>query len=236
MGIGAADEAIAVIVGAGLLLGGAGAASASSISFGPQSFSVQQSTTPMQTLDFDQFSSSLGTLNEVDISLTGSTIGGGATANLTGGEGGIATSSFTATLEVTGPGATTEFSGAVSASATCQNNFRFPFTCTSGLVAPTLGAGAFTPNPVVLTTSLAPFVGTGTVGLLAEIAGFAPSSSCTASFQPTCNNTSDVSWAGSVTVTYLYTPSSAVPEPGALGVFAAGLVGLGLLEGLRRRV
>src|SRR5215467_13999418 len=106
MGIGAVDEAIAVIVGAGLLLGGAGAASASTISFGLQSFSVQQSTTPSQTLDFNQFSPSLGTLNEVDILLTGSTIGGGATANLTGGEGGIAKSSFTAMLDVVEPGAT----------------------------------------------------------------------------------------------------------------------------------
>ena len=122
MGIGAVDEAIAVIVGAGLLLGGAGAASASTISFGPQSFSVQHSTTPSQTLDFDQFSPSLGTLNEVDILLTGSTIGGGATANLTGGEGGIAKSSFTAMLEVVEPVATNALSGTVSASATCQSN------------------------------------------------------------------------------------------------------------------
>ena len=198
-------------------------------------FQFRKSTTPSQTLDFAQFSPSLGTLNEVDILLTGSTIGGGATANLTGGEGGIAQSSFTATLDVVGPGATNALSGAVSASATCQNNFTFPFTCSSGLVPPTLGVGAFTPNPAMITTSLTPFVGTGTVGLVTEIATFTPTSSCTNAVDATCNNTSDVSWSGSLTVTYLYTPNIAVPEPGGLGVLAAGLVGLGLLDRLRRR-
>ena len=227
------DDAIAVIVGAGLLLGGAGMASAATISVGPEAFSVQQSTGPTQTLDFSQFSTSLGTLDQVDISLSGSTLGGGASANLTGGEGGIASSSFSATLSVIGPTSETELTGTVSASATCQS-FSFPFTCSSGLVAPTLGAGAFTPNPVTLTTGLAPFEGAGLVSLIAEITGFTPTSSCTGSFFPVCNNTSDVSWAGSLTLTYHYTPLNPVPEPAAFGVFAAGLAGLMLVRRPRR--
>lgn len=226
------DDAIAVIVGAGLLLGGAGVASAATISVGPEAFSVQQSTVPTQTLDFSQFSTSLGILDQVDITLSGSTRGGGASANLTGGEGGIASSSFSATLSVTGPGSMTEFSGAVSASATCQSS-SFPFTC-SNSAAPSLAPGAFTPNPVILTTGLAPFEGSGLVSLLAEITGFVPKSSCTGSFSPICNNTSDVSWSGSLTLTYHYTPLTPVPEPAAFGLFAAGLAGLVMTRRPRR--
>jgi MYXO-CTERM domain-containing protein len=76
---------------------------------------------------------------------------------------------------------------------------------------------------------------TDIVDLVTEIASFTPTSSCTNAFAPTCNNTSDVSWSGSLTLTYVYTPNNAVPEPGGLGVFAVGLLGLGLLKGLRRQ-
>lgn len=233
MGVGSFDNTIAMIAGAGLLLGGAGAACASTISSGPSPFSVDVAS-PTQTLDFDQFSPSLGTLNQVDISLTGSTIGGGVTAILTGGEGGMASSLFTATLSVLGPGPTTELTGAVSASASCDNPFTFPFSCSSGLVAPTLGAGAFTPNPQTITLALAPFVGLGTVGLSSAIIDYLPITSCSG-FGATCNNMADLSWSGSLTVTYDYTPNNPVPEPGTLGLFAAGLVGLGVAGRSRQR-
>ena len=234
MGIGSVDGAIAMIAGAGFLLGGAGAAFASTISSGPQPFSVD-APTPTQTLDFDQFSPLLGTLNEVDISLAGSTIGGGATAILTGGEGGMAGSLFTATLSVIGPGPTTELTGAVAASASCHNDFTFPFSCSSGLVAPSLSAGAFVPNPQTITTALAPFIGPGTVSLSSEIIDYLPITSCSGFFGPTCDNMADLSWLGALTITYDYTPSNPVPEPGALGLFAVGLLGVGLAGRSRPR-
>jgi hypothetical protein len=223
--------ALAVVAGAGLLLGGAGVANANQT----LSFAVQQSTTASQTLDFDQFDTTLGTLTEVDILLSGSAIGLGSDFSLTGGEGsGVA--AYTAQLNVIGPASTVELGGAAHASAQCSE-----FNgdgCNSGLQGPTLSS-AIAPNPAAITnTSLfAPFEGTGTVGLTAAIQDFDLDNSCSP-FEPdpgSCSYSNDLSWSGTLEVSYVYTPAAggtAVPEPASLALFGGGLLAL---AGLRRR-
>ena len=142
--------ALVVVTGAGLLMGGAGIASAETLNF-----SVQQSTTPSEPLGFTQFNTLLGTLTEIDITLSNSIIGDGSEVSLTGGEGnGMA--GFTASLDVIGPSSTLETGGA-SASATCNDSGG---SCDSGLQAPT-STSTIAPNPVVITnrTLFAPHEG-----------------------------------------------------------------------------
>ena len=102
-------------------------------------------------------------------------------------------------------------------------------------------------------TGLAPFIGGATFDLDVELtlsvplgtsgigSGFicTPSGpSPTPSSIPTqCNVSAIASWAGGLTVTYTYDPvATAVPEPAALGLFATGLIAVGVLTRRRRRL
>jgi hypothetical protein len=217
--------ALAVVAGAGLLLGGAGAAHAGQ-SLG---FSVQHSTNGTQTLDFGQFDTALGTLTEVDVLLSGSVVGDGSQISLTGGEGsGVA--GFTASLDLVGPNLVTELSGMATASASC--NTGSAIGCSSGLNAPALNSGAFVPNPATITAPalLLPFEGTGTVGLSPSIDDFTLNNNCSPNspFPATCVPSNDVSWAGTITLSYKYEPASgpAVPEPASVLLLGTGLAAL----------
>ena len=222
--------ALAVVTGTGLLLGGAGAAWAGVT----DTFAVQESTTPSHILNFNQFDTSLGTLNEVDILLSGSTLGDGSQISLTGGEGsGMA--SFTASLDVLGPASALELTGGVSASASC--GAPDIYACSTSLQSPVLGTGAFQPNPVQITAAgaLPAFEGAGTVGLTVGIDDWALNNTCTPYpyYPATCDPSNNLSWSGSIEISYLYTPNGApVPEPASLLVFASGLLAF---AGVRRR-
>lgn len=202
-------------------MGGAGGANAAS-----QPFSVQESTTSSDALSFNQFDTSQGTLNSIDITLSNSLTGLGSAVSLTGGEG-SGNAGFTASLDIIGPGGTLE-SGSAMASASCP----ISYSCDSGLRAPTQTAP--TPNPADITNSLlfAPFEGTGTVDLTAAIDNFAASSNdgCTWTTAPgTCDVSNDLSWGGTIDLAYNYTPTESgqsVPEPGSLVLLGSGLIGL----------
>lgn len=106
--------ALAVMTGIGVLLGGAGGAEAAR-----SAFSLDTGGSTSQAVNFAQFDPSLGTLNSVTITLSGSGTSGSAFAQVTCGEGGDrATADLSGTLQVTGP-AGVLFSAATAVCASC---------------------------------------------------------------------------------------------------------------------
>jgi len=217
----------ATMVGVASLLGGAGFADAAL-------FSVQESGTAAQLVGFQQFDPGLGTLTEVDVTLSNGAIGGGSSFSITGAEGGSSGStSFTTTLRVTDPNAATVFSGSFGASAACSiSNPGFGQICSNGLNPPT--PGSFTPAPAAITTGLAAFIGLGTFNLTAEIFNFqvgAPNCVLLTPGGPppgTCTPSNDISWSGTLTIDYQFTPAAnGVPEPASFALLGVGMLGLG---------
>jgi hypothetical protein len=228
---GSRGAALTAIAGAGLLLGGVDAMAAS------QSFSVQESTTAASTLMFSPFQTSLGTLTEVDISLSNPLAGIGASINITGGEGGnSATAGFSADLNITGPGSDLLFTGAASSSTQCTVLVT-PGSCSNSAPV-TLASGAFTPGTVALTnpTDLAFWDTLANVGVGVAIDSFTTDDDCATAGAARCTPTDDISFTGTLTVTYQYTPASGTPtpEPWSLAIFGSGLAGLGFMR-LRRQ-
>jgi len=226
--------ALAVMAGAGLLLGGAGAAKAG------QSFSVQETATSSQTLSFSPFDTSLGTLTEVDVLLSGASASLGSTFGITGGEGGASpangSASFTANLDITGPGAESLFTAGASSSASCSVSSPTGTGSCSDSKPVTLAGGGFTPDPAVLTspTDLALWDTPSDVDVLVGIDNFVPGYVCTLALNVgSCSHTNDVLFGGQLSVTYDYTPASGVPEPRGIALFGTALLGLGLVR--RRR-
>ena len=43
----------------------------------------------------------------------------------------------------------------------------------------------------------------------------------------TCTPTNDISWSGTLSLTYVYTPDTGVPEPGGGAALLTGMAGLG---------
>jgi hypothetical protein len=224
------STAFGIIAGAGLSLGWADMASAG------QSFSLRESVTAAGTISFAPFDTSLGTLTEVDIALSSPLAGIGSTASLTGGEGGShATAAFTADLNIVGPGSVTLFTAQASSTTSCLV-VTTPGSCSTS-AGVTLASGAFLPNPVALTspTDLAFWDTALNVDLAVAIGNFTRHDVCVPVATGSCSNTDDVSFSGTVDVTYQYTPTTSTPEPWSIALFASSLAGLGFIRTRQRR-
>jgi hypothetical protein len=227
--------------GLGVLLGGAGMADATQM----QNFSLPlSSTTASTTATFDTFDPALGSLSDVVVELSNVIIGGGSMFSITGAEGGsLGSTSFVAALSVTDPSLTSLFAGSYGASAGCTapNAPQFNQSCSQGPVMPTdqvSSPGSFHPTTVgVPSTDWAAFIGAGsTVDLSEAISSFVVGLEVCDLIGSLghCTLTNNISWSGTLSLTYDYTPATIVPEPDGTAVLLIGLAGLAWVD--RRRL
>jgi len=217
--------ALAIMGGAGLLAGSAGEAVAATTVPQTLPYSVTASDTSnpaSQTLNFNQFNSALGTLTEVDISVSNERESGSVSItdnhalNFGGGEGGTASQEASFAIKDT---VLTEMSTGDGTSASCFTN-----GCSNSNGA-TISPLATDPYKITSANAseFALFLGASTVPLTASITG-AFIDSCVDSSSGGCSFTNTATMAGSLSVQYTYTATAS--EPASLALLTAGMIGL----------
>ncbi len=222
---------LAAMAGAGLLAATAAPAQAETLSF-----STNTATQPDNTLSFDLFDPTLGTLTGVSFSLGNSAASVSATMSVSGGEGGAGAGTAVVNFLATGPGA-----GGPDAIPLFQGNTSTTANCTSngGGCSNTTSAGASinTSATVNGAADLPSYEGIGTFDV--DVSGGPVNASTNACIgfnggTPICTTTGSATWTGDITVSFQFTPAeTGVPEPGTFGLLAAALSGMAMLT--RRR-
>jgi len=180
-----------------------------------------------------QFDPTLGTLTEVDIELlsriTGSVNVHGSDVNGTGFVDVSSTLDIDLAIDV--DGITDVFTKSINTGAQCDTTSS---VCNS---SPTLIDELFNGSFKVPADggALANFMGLGTYGVdfsmdseLSCTVNSGPSDHCSATANPKWANGIGEETQGILTVTFVYTPAGAVPEPGSLALFGLGAAGLWL--------
>lgn len=218
MRTGNTTTAIAALTGMTLLVGGIDAASAAIISE-TQNFdigTVFANTTSSQAYLFNRFNPALGTLTGVTFTLQSNTETN-VSINIFGGSG-QTTNNSSFEVQLTNPNIGTLFGPQTAEPSTnCQSAEE---SCSNSNSAASAFNGVFN----VPGGGIGDFVGLLSYGVdflyATNLVTFCEASEC----EPLGN----ITWSGNLTVDYTYDPSVAVPEPGALALFGAGLVGLGV--------
>jgi hypothetical protein len=217
------STALAIMAGAGILLGGLGGADAAAVTQ-TQTFTVSSTDGNNSALvAFDAFNASLGTLTQVEFALSAPSVTGSEQLSYTGAEG--ATASFGETVAVIEPSGTTLTSASGSAVTGC---FSYNGVSCSGSASFSLSSSLST-SPTILTgASLAPFLSTP-LDFSVALQDYTPD----LQYCGNCQLTDTVNFSGKLTLTYEYTPAvPTIPEPTSLALLTAGAIGI---AGTRRR-
>jgi hypothetical protein len=204
-------------------------ASANTISFGPNSFGPFTVGSPSSSFPMTQFNPALGTLTQVDLTVTGNSNAGFNKIENTGGSAGSATLSIGANITVTGPASLVNLTtpATVGSSGLTAWDGITDFAGTSGFGVN--GAPASDTQSASISSGLGPYIGGGTVLFnYSSLANFSNSNN----FESSTGLTSAGTFDFAATVTYTYT---AVPEPSTMTLGFLGLVGMGLVARRRTR-
>lgn len=196
-----------------------------------------------QTVSLDKFDPSLGTLNSVTIELT-STYTDTPTIVSAINNGETTTDFFadgTLTLLLKGTGLIADQSPSTSPLVSAKCTLASGDTCSNQTAT---GPGSATaPGPFNATTSgltLAPFIGTGQFDLTASISSAltprtSPDNGSSFADNASMSGSLLSDWAGTVKVTYDFTPvAGTAPEPLTLYLLAGGLGAIALMRRRRR--
>jgi hypothetical protein len=179
---------------------------------GTSSNSASDST----TVTFNQFDPSLGKLTEIDIALN-STLFGSVSVATSVEQSNSATTTWDASITLIMPGV--NFSDTQSASASCD------FACNTTLVLDPL----LESDSATFTSGFpASYIGTGTLGMDAELHLTVSVSDNGTSGPATGSGSATWDQFEDLTLAYVYTPAAA-PEPGTLALLGMGATaGLGI--------
>lgn len=186
------------------------------------------------TVTFNKFDPSLGTLTEIDFSLTSTLFGFFATSGFNSSNEGQSPASgqtlWSAAFSLTLPGIA-EFTGTKTDTVSCSSTTGFCSNSKSPSFSLTWNDEATQQSVLNLYTGPGTLDATFNLDLtLTEINEAAPPSSASGGGSATW----DPPTVDGLTVTYIFTPNATVPEPGTLA-----LLGMGAMAGLgfaRRRV
>lgn len=218
------SAALAIMAGAGLMLSVADEAQAAAITQSEGFTTSALNGNVSDPIAFAGFSETLGALTEVDLTLSSPSVSGTEQFSYSGAEGD--TGSFSETVAVIEPTSTILTSASGSASAFCRGNGG---TCTASGSFVLSSALSTATTRLTDATSLEAFEN-ATASLMAALQNYTPSAnpSGSACFFGTCSQTDTVSFAGTLTVAYQYTPATptAIPEPATLALLGLGAVGV----------
>ena len=220
----------AAISGAGLLLASSsGFAAVLSLSGLATNLTTDHD---QNTLTFQQFNSSLGTLTGVTFSLNSTTdVTATVIGSFSSGEGGDASATTSASFDISAPSHAALFSDVGTATASCSSSSG---SFCNSLFPDSVNLPSFPPS-VLVTSNLSPFIGSGFFDVFATLDVESTLTTCDAnSGSAICTTAAVATWDGTLDVTYQFTPAAAAaPEPATIVLVSIALATLGFS---RRRV